>query len=223
MALSTHISAREGYALWAETWDSNPSPIVAVERRHLLPWIERLSPGQVVDVGCGTGRWTQPLGAFGFDASYEMLAVAGNKPGLRGRLVAADATALPIATGAARFALCCRTRAHIPVRSAAVGELARILAPGGTLIVTDFHAAGAARGWRRTFRHKGKLYELENYPYSFDELRSTAAPFNLYPEEWVDATIGEPEREIFNQAGRPELYEPATKVPSVLLTRWTRG
>ena len=33
------VSAREGYALWAETWDATPSPIVALEHRALLPWL----------------------------------------------------------------------------------------------------------------------------------------------------------------------------------------
>lgn len=216
------VSAREGYALWADTWDSTPSPIVALERRHLLPWIEKLAMRRCVDLGCGTGRWTAELGALGFDASREMLAVAANKPGLRGRLATADAVALPIATGAARFVLCCLTLAHIREREAGVRELVRILADGGTLIITDFHAAGAARGWKRTFRRNGQLYELENFPYTVDELQRSAEALGLRLEEFVDATIGEPEREIFHRAGRPELFNPATETPSVLLTRWTR-
>ena len=217
---ASSISAREGYALWADTWDATPSPIVALERRHLLPWIEKLDLRCCVDVGCGTGRWAAELGALGFDASREMLAVASKKPGLRGRIAAADAIALPIASGAARSVLCCLTLAHIRQRDAALRELGRTLATGGTLIITDFHAAGAARGWKRTFRHNGDLYELENYPYTLAELRSGAEPLGLKLEEFVDATIGEPEREIFQRAGRPELFEAATETPSVLLTRW---
>jgi malonyl-CoA O-methyltransferase len=208
--------------LWADTWDATPSPIVAVERRHLLPWLEKLAPQHCVDVGCGTGRWAAEVGALGFDASCEMLAVAAGKPGLRGKLAAADAIALPIASEAAQFVLCCLTLAHIRQRDRAVRELVRILAPGGALIITDFHAAGAARGWRRTFRHNGELYELENYPYTLDELQSGAEILGLQLEEFADATIGEPERDIFHRAGRPELFDAATETPSVLLTRWAR-
>ena len=219
---ASSISAREGYALWAETWDATPSPIVALERRHLLPWLRRLTELPCVDIGCGTGRWAAELGALGFDLSNEMLARAAKKPGLAGRLAAADGVALPIATGAAQSALCCLTLAHIRRRDATVSELTRILAPGGALIITDFHAAGAARGWKRTFRYNGVLYELENYPYTLDELRSTAEPLGLVLHESVDAVIGEPEREIFARAGRLELFHPATETPSVLLTRWAR-
>src|SRR5271157_5326271 len=96
-----HVSARAGYALWAETWDTTPSPIVALEERALLPWILRLRPRRAVDVGCGTGRWTTRLSAIGVDASLAMLGVAASKPGLRGRLAVGDATGLPIASGAA--------------------------------------------------------------------------------------------------------------------------
>ena len=217
---ASSISARDGYALWAATWDATPSPIVAVERRNLLPWIESLDLKRCVDVGCGTGRWAAELGAIGLDASREMLAIAAGKPGLHGRLAVADVVALSIASRSARSVLCCLTLAHVRKRSKAVRELARILAPDGRLIITDFHAAGAARGWKRTFRHNGDLYELENHPYTLDELRRSAEPFGLELEEFVDATIGEPEREIFDRAGRPELFEPATETPSGLLTRW---
>ena len=71
-----HVSACEGYALWAETWDATPSPIVALEHRALLPWILPLHPQRAIDVGCGTGRWTARLSAIGVDASAAMLTVA---------------------------------------------------------------------------------------------------------------------------------------------------
>src|SRR5258708_3980954 len=73
------VSAREGYALWADTWDATPSPIVALERRALLPWILGLHPRRAIDVGCGTGRWTERLSAIGVDDSPAMLAIAAGK------------------------------------------------------------------------------------------------------------------------------------------------
>src|SRR5260370_15164366 len=91
-----HVSAREGYALWADTWDATPSPIVALEHRALLPWILGLHPRRAIDVGCGTGRWTERLSAIGVDASPAMLAIAAGKPRLRRRLSGAAAYALPV-------------------------------------------------------------------------------------------------------------------------------
>jgi malonyl-CoA O-methyltransferase len=214
------VSAGEGYALWAESWDSTPSPIVALEQRSLLPWIAGLRPRRVVDVGCGTGRWTGPLAAIGVDASLAMLAVAARKPGLRGRLAAADAARLPLASACCDAAICALTLGHVRDHAAAMRELERILEPGGALLLTDFHPTAAALGWRRTFRREGAVYELENYPYTLQDLRG-AAP-GLVLEEHLDATLGEPERELFERAGKPELYQNAVRTPAVLLSRWTR-
>jgi malonyl-CoA O-methyltransferase len=212
------VSAREGYGLWADSWDSTHSPIVALEHRMLLPWIERARAGRAIDVGCGTGRWTGRLGAIGLDASCEMLECARAKSGLRGRLAVADATALPIADGAANLVLCALTLGHIRDQGAAMREFARILAPAGTLLLTDFHPAAAAAGWRRTFRREGSVFELENHPYTVEGLHCDG----LVLEERVDAMIGDPERGLFDTAGRPKLFADACQIPAVLLTRWKR-
>jgi len=210
------VSAAVGYRLWADTWDATLSPIVAVEERALLPWIAALRPRRVVDVGCGTGRWMARLNAIGVDASPAMLAAAGGKRGLRGRLAVADATALPIATACCDVALCALTLGHIRNRAGALRELARILEPGGTLLLTDFHPAAAAHGWHRTFRRDGQVYELENYPYTLD-----AAP-GLTLQQSLEAAIGEPERELFERAGKPGLFAAAVRVPAVMLSMWKR-
>jgi malonyl-CoA O-methyltransferase len=212
------VSTREGYGLWADSWDSTHSPIVALEHRMLLPWIERTRAVRAIDVGCGTGRWTGRLGAIGLDASREMLEYARGKSGLRGRLAVADAAALPIADGAADLVLCALTLGHIRDQGAAMREFARILTPGGTLLLTDFHPAAAEAGWRRTFRREGSVYEVENHPYTVEGLRCDG----LRLAERVDATIGEPESDLFHAAGRPELFAEACRIPAVLLTRWKR-
>jgi malonyl-CoA O-methyltransferase len=88
------------------------------------------------------------------------------------------------------------------------------------LILSDFHPAAAAQGWRRTFRCAGKVYALENHPYTVAQLCEMARGLAL--ADVVEASIGEPERELFHRAGRPELFEAACATPAVLLTRWVR-
>jgi len=221
MAAAIPVSAAEGYELWADTWDSTPSPIAALEHRTLQPWIEALAPRRAIDVGCGTGRWTARLSAFGVDASPAMLGVAARKDGLRGRLAVGDATALPVANGVADLVLCALTFGHIRDQAGAMREFSRVLQPGGTLILTDFHPAAAARGWRRTFRSGERVYELENHPYTLTQLREMAPGLTL--QSVADARIGEPERELFDRAGRPDLFEAACAAPAVLLTLWVRA
>jgi malonyl-CoA O-methyltransferase len=221
MSAPLQVSAAEGYALWAGTWDDTPSPVTALEHRALVPWIKGLDPRRAIDVGCGTGRWTARwTSAIGIDASHAMLAVAARKPGLAGRLAIADAAALPVASAAADLVLCALTFGHIRNQAGALGEFARILEPGGVLILTDFHPAAAAQGWRRTFRRGGQVYELENHPYRLEQLREIASGLAL--QDTAEATIGEPERPLFDRSGRPELFAAACATPAVLLTRWVR-
>ena len=214
------VDARAGYRLWAATWDATPSPIVAVEHRTLLPWVEALQCRRAIDVGCGTGRWTSRLGALGLDASEEMVAQASAKAGLRGRVAVADASALPVASESVDVVVCALTLGHLADAARAMREFARVLLPGGTLLLSDFHTTAAARGWRRTFRHAGQVYELENHAHSLQELRAASAELQL--TDCVEASIGENERALFRAAGRPELFDEACTIPAVLATRWTR-
>jgi malonyl-CoA O-methyltransferase len=216
----TAVSAVEGYELWAETWDATLSPIVALERRALLPWISSSTHRRAVDVGCGTGRWTARLSAVGVDASPAMLAVAARKGELRGRLAVATAASLPVASASADLVLCALTFGHIRDQAGAMREFARVLQPGGTLILTDFHPDAAARGWRRTFRRDGVVYDLENYSYTVPQLCEMEHGLSL--TDVVEASIGEPERELFHRAGRLDLFEAARAMPAVLMTRWVR-
>ena len=149
-----------------------------------------------------------------------MIEVAARKGALRGRLAVADAAALPVASGVADLVLCALTFGHIRDQAGAMREFARVLQPGGTLILSDFHPDAHARGWRRTFRSGGQVYELENHTYTVPQLGEMAHGLTLTLV--VDASIGEPERELFQRAGRPDLFAAACAAPAVLLTRWVR-
>jgi len=214
------VSAAEGYALWAETWDATPSPIVALEERMLLPWLAGLQSRRAFDIGCGTGRWTVRLNAIGFDASEPMLRRAAHKRGVAGRVAAANAADLPIADASADLVVCALTLGHLREPQRAMREFERILQPGGLLLLTDFHPEAAAFGWRRTFRRDGLVYEVENHPYTLAQLQG-AAP-GLTCRDSVDATIGKPERPLFEHAGRPDLFAAAGSRPAVWLSRWQR-
>jgi hypothetical protein len=99
-------------------------------------------------------------------------------------------------------------------------EFGRVVRSGGVLILTDFHPAASARGWRRTFRRNGEVYEIENYPYTIDQLCEFASDFTL--DAVLEASIGDAERELFERAGRPDLFSAACCIPAALLTRWIR-
>ena len=94
-----------------------------------------LSPGmRVLDAGCGNGLYLRGLRdrrvtAVGCDLSIGMLRAAGHPA-----LLNADVAALPLRDGAFDVALAVHMLYHVPSREAAIRELRRVVAAGGTCI-----------------------------------------------------------------------------------------
>jgi ubiquinone/menaquinone biosynthesis C-methylase UbiE len=124
-----------------------------------LPLFHRLDEGagqagRVLDVACGTGRLATALldvpfyegTVVGLDASEGMLAVAAERLARwadRTVLLAFQAPPLPFADGAFDAVCIMEALEFIPHRAATLAELARVLAPGGSLLASN------RRGWER--------------------------------------------------------------------------
>ena len=100
-----------------------------------------------VDVGTGTGRMLELFSAqsengMGVDLSREMLHVARAKlseAGLASRFVRqADASALPLEDGAGDLVTVHQVLHYLSEPDVALTECARVLAPGGLLLIVDF-------------------------------------------------------------------------------------
>ena len=105
--------------------------------------------GRLIDVGTGTGRMLALFGgearsALGIDRSPEMLRLARAKlaeAGLDGaELRQGDMYALPLAAGSADVAIIHQVLHYAQQPAAAIAEAARVLAPGGRLLIVDFAA-----------------------------------------------------------------------------------
>ncbi len=189
------VSAREGFGRWARTYDDAPNPVVSLIDRHL-----EFPSGLVIDVACGTGRWVERTGGFGVDLSIEMLSKRAD------RVSQADARRLPFRDGIADVALCILALGYISPPEAAIDELFRITRPGGTIIAADFHPRAIAAGWTRWFRDGDIVYEIDNQPYQ--------------PEGAADLYFGEPERIIYERAGKN--FDGARDIPAVWIKSWIR-
>ena len=56
MAGPIHLDVEAGYDRWAEVYDSEGNPLVALEESLVREWIAPRPGLRVIDVGCGTGR-----------------------------------------------------------------------------------------------------------------------------------------------------------------------
>ncbi|MFF8713122.1 class I SAM-dependent methyltransferase [Streptomyces sp. NPDC015184] len=102
----------------------------------------RPSPA-VVEIGAGTGmfcsamaRWLDPSAVIGIDASLPMLTRARSlDPHPVVHYLAGTAEAVPTGSNLFDLALLSRVIHHLPDRVGAARELARVLRPGGTVVV----------------------------------------------------------------------------------------
>ncbi|MES2988112.1 MAG: metalloregulator ArsR/SmtB family transcription factor [Pseudomonadota bacterium] len=103
--------------------------------------------GTLIDIGTGTGRMLELFApqadhALGIDRSSEMLRLARAKLSERGlanaELRQADLYALPLSDGGADAAILHHVLHFAQQPGAAIGEAARVLAPGGRLLIADF-------------------------------------------------------------------------------------
>ena len=137
-------ASQEFFSSAAGRWDSLRAELFGsrVELIALLGLLdEQLSVG---DLGCGTGAVAETLAPFvarvvGVDGSRAMLAAARRRlrdlPNVE--LRAGDLEALPIGDGELGAALLVLTLHHVPDPAAALAESARVLQPGGRLVVVD--------------------------------------------------------------------------------------
>lgn len=144
-------SVDDGYAEWAPTYDGW-NPMIELEEGVVVPLLERLAgPGRrALDAACGTGRHARLLDACGcvttgIDQSPEMLDVARHKVP-NAVFEVGDVEHLPFDDGAFDLAVVSLALCHLPDPTVAVAELARVLAIGGTLVVSDPHPMGGVLG-----------------------------------------------------------------------------
>jgi SAM-dependent methyltransferase len=148
-------AAAADYDAWFQTpWGRHA---FAVESAAVLRAAGALDGARVLDVGCGTGRFTGALeqaGAMvvGVDLDPGMLIVAAANHG--GPRLVADAHRLPFATGAFDLAVALTLLEFVDDPARVVAELARVTRPGGRLLVGALNRASPwGLAHRRRLRH----------------------------------------------------------------------
>ena len=143
-------AATRYFAGHAEVWDQIRSLHVAESEveRAIDTALGRKALGRLVDIGTGTGRMIELFGpraiaAIGIDRSSEMLRLARVKleaAGIQSSLRQGDMYALPLADASADSVIIHQVLHYAHSPATAIAEAARVLAPGGSLLVVDFAA-----------------------------------------------------------------------------------
>ena len=142
-------AAERYFASHAKDWDELRSLHIAESEVEaaIARALKGRDVGRLVDIGTGTGRMIALFGrdadhALGVDRSPEMLRLARVKlaeAGLAGaELRQGDMYALPLPSGSADTVIIHQVLHYAQQPAAAVAEAARLLGPGGRLLIVDF-------------------------------------------------------------------------------------
>jgi ubiquinone/menaquinone biosynthesis C-methylase UbiE len=132
----------DGYTRWAPMYDG-PNPAIAVEEPIVHELLAAIPPGDALDAACGTGRHAAHLAALGHrvigvDATEAMLAIAREKvPEADFRLGRLEA--LPVDDQSVDLVTCTLALTHVERLAPVISEFARVLRPGGRVVIADIH------------------------------------------------------------------------------------
>jgi ubiquinone/menaquinone biosynthesis C-methylase UbiE len=173
-----------------------------IVRDNLLKLVGPARGLSILDVGCGTGHFSEPLAGAnrlaGVDISLEMSAFAGKK-GLAA--VQASAARLPFAPGTFDLVIANNVIQSFKDGSPVVAEAARVLRPGGRLVLSatngrNLAMAALRRIERRKYAHLG-VYSAAGLKRLAGRagLRAASVLFFFFPQGTVsripgDARIG---------------------------------
>jgi len=218
------VGVDAGYAGWAEDYDEPDNDTIAAEEGVVRELLDQLPRGSVLDAACGTSRHAAYLcgrgrQVIGVDGSQAMLDRAAAKlPDTDFRL--GELTALPLADGEVTAAVCALALSHLSELGPAVMELARVLKPGGRLIVSNPHPfATAILGWRAVFVDAdGRRSMIPEYPHLHGDYIKAFAEADFDVRRCIEPRLSAEQAKARAKKHRVDAFEDAlTDVPAVIV------
>lgn len=225
---TTSLAQPDGrvFDLWAQVYDTQSNPLLMLEERSVTPLLPHLSGGDLLDVGCGTGRWLTRLEALnpasltGTDRSMRMLEHARAKTHPATKLDQRECSTLPGKDASKNFILASFVLSYLNDLHGFACECARVLRPNGWVLISDMHPGTAAkRGWTRSFRVEGEKYEIATHTRSLEEIISAFQSYDFELRVLVEPSFETPERPIFEEAGKLTEFEELAGVAAIYVLK----
>lgn len=132
-----------GYQQYSGTYDEPGNGLFDYDEPFFHEILDDVPAGVALDAACGTGRIAAYLSeqghqVIGVDSSPDMLTVARHRlPTAEFRLGELDH--LPVADESVDIVTCALSLSHLAELGPAMSEFARVLRPGGHLVISDAH------------------------------------------------------------------------------------
>jgi len=211
------VDSIEGYARWAETYDLELNPLIAVEGPRVQAILNQIPMRTALDAGAGTGRHAIALAREGVavvavDQSPDMLAVAREKAARAGLdidfRIGSLAGRLPAEDDQFDFLVCALTLSHIPDIEHAVRECARVVRPGGSILISDIHPDVAnGLGWTAKLRRPGATYNLPFAGHTRSDYLDSLAAAGCSITSLVEVPVGDAPAGTMIESSRQEFRD----------------
>ncbi|HEY3930537.1 MAG TPA: methyltransferase domain-containing protein [Candidatus Koribacter sp.] len=213
----------------AQGYDEQPNPVLALEERFLSPMLREVRGRDVLDVGCGTGRWLRTLRALeprrltGVDPSQQMLRQARTR--LAGAVVLqrGRAEAIPVGNATADVVLSSFALSYGDSLEEIVREFDRVARPDAAIFVSDLHPVTAQQlQWKRTFTADSETVEMRAKTHEWALIDREFARRGWRAAIYLELPFGEEERPIFERSGKLPAFSAAENLPAIYIAEFRR-
>jgi SAM-dependent methyltransferase len=144
------VDSRSGYQRWSQTYDNPGNPLIEVEQPVVWSILDAIEPGAALDAACGSGRHARRLvdldhQVVGVDSSPEMLEKARTSLP-QAVFYESELSSLPLESASFDVVVCALALEHVQNLRSTIGELSRVLRPGGRMVLSDLHPTAVALG-----------------------------------------------------------------------------
>ena len=207
--------ATQAYNNWALNYDNQPDNLILTLDEILVSEIfseTDFNSKTVVDIGCGTGRHWQkifsckPERLLGFDVSSGMLDILNKKFPYAKTFLLHNNNLKNLKDNSVDIVISTLTVAHIKNIEKAMHEWARVLNPGGDMIITDFHPDTLAKGGKRTFTFNNETVTIKNYVHSIKKLTAIAKQLHLHVLRLKEKQINDSVKHYYEKQNAMAVY-----------------
>lgn len=171
------LAPAEAYRRWAQDYGDQPNAFQRLEAEAMDRLLVDVEGLDVLDLGCGKARLARQMlraGAARAVAADLVLAMHARRPpavaGAREPWsVVAPTHPLPFPAASFDVVVCALVLGHVADLESALGHMARVLRPGGRLLISDFHPFATLRGFDRTFEDAGTTHAIAQHAHLFGD------------------------------------------------------
>jgi ubiquinone/menaquinone biosynthesis C-methylase UbiE len=218
--VSRTLQTRQAYDRWAPLYPPTAhNPFMRAEQAAMTRHWPAVRGGCVLDLACGSGRYSRLLAEAGaarviaMDFCTPMLEQVG-----AAQRVCADMMRLPFAGACFDAVISGLAVGHATTIEEWMREVTRVLKPGGVLLYSDFHPQASQSGLPRNFKDQhDQVHTVPHRCFDLPAQRSAAQSAGLTVEAVDEVRVGTDLREPFKNC--EEFYRRWDGLPVVLVVR----